>query len=78
MALKTDIATRASAITLKYSGKTTDEVALLVGISSRQVSRIWAKAIERGFDPAAQQLLIRDEFLTDAPRSGRPRKQKLS
>ena len=75
MAPRTDIATRALVVTLKFSGKTTLEVAGLAGISARQVDRIYAKAIERGFDPACRPLLLKDDYLIDAPRSGRPSKQ---
>lgn len=75
MALNTDIAIRALVVGLKFSGKTTLEVAGLVGISTRQVNRIYAKAIERGFDPACRPLLLKNDFLTDAPRSSRPSKQ---
>ena len=76
MAPNTDIATRALVVTLKApcSGKTTAEVAAIAGLSIRQVNRIYARAIERGFDPNLRPLSLRDEFLEDASRSGRPRK----
>ncbi|UNI22754.1 hypothetical protein JDV02_008615 [Purpureocillium takamizusanense] len=72
-----DIATRALVVGLKAPccGKTTAEVAALLGISIRQVNRIYAKAIERGFDPNQRPMVIKDEYLQDAPRSGRPTKQ---
>jgi hypothetical protein len=57
------------------SGKTTEEVAGIAGLSPRQVNRIYARAIDRGFDPNLRPLVIRDEQLRDAPRSGRPTKQ---
>ncbi|PHH81602.1 hypothetical protein CDD82_352 [Ophiocordyceps australis] len=75
MAPKTDIATRAMVVILKFSGKTGPEIAELAGISERQVNRIYAKAKERGFDPASRPLILKDDFLIDAPRSGRPSKQ---
>lgn len=73
----TDIATRALIVTLKSpsGGKTTAEISEITGISSRQVNRIYARAIERGFDPNHRPLTIRDEFLRDASRPGRPTKQ---
>ena len=71
----TDIATRACVITLKSSGKTTPEVAFLTGLSQRLVNMIFARAIERGFDPSLRPIVITDAFLIDAPRSGRPLKQ---
>jgi hypothetical protein len=73
MAPNTDIATRAMVVSLKApcSSKTTAEVAGITGLSNRQVNRIYARAIERGFDPNQRPLSIRDEYLEDAPRSGR-------
>jgi hypothetical protein len=77
MAPNTDIATRAAVVTLKspFGGKTSVEVAEKTGLSVRQVNRIYARAIERGFDPNHSPFLLRDEWLEDAPRSGRPSKQ---
>lgn len=79
MAPNTDIATRALIVTLKspIGGKTTAEVAEKTGFSTRQVNRIYARAIERGFDPNHMPLVIRDEWLQDAPRAGRPVKQTV-
>lgn len=73
----TDITTRALVVTLKSpsGGKTTTEIAEITGISTRQVNGIYARAIERGFDPNHRPLTLRDEYLRDAPRSGRPTKQ---
>ncbi|OBT67633.1 hypothetical protein VE03_03808 [Pseudogymnoascus sp. 23342-1-I1] len=77
MAPNTDISTRALIVTLKspFGGKTTAEVAEKTGLSSRQVNKIYARAIERGFDPNHTPLTLRDEWLQDAPRTGRPLKQ---
>ncbi|KAG7421869.1 hypothetical protein DER46DRAFT_653730 [Fusarium sp. MPI-SDFR-AT-0072] len=76
MTPNTDIATRAFIVSLKApcSGKTSAEVAELSGLSIRQVNRIYARAIERGFDPNIRPLIFKDEYLQDAPRSGRPTK----
>ena len=41
------------------------------------INRIYAKAIERGFDPNIRPMIIKDEWVEDAPRSGRPRKHTL-
>lgn len=71
----TDIATRASVLALKAADKTTAEVAYLTGLSQRQVQRILARAIARGFDPQLRPLTINDTFVEDAPKSGRPKKQ---
>lgn len=77
MAPNTDIATRASVVSLKSpcNGKTTNEVAEITGLSVNQVNRIYNRAIQRGFDPNIRPLLLRNEYLEDAPRSGRPTKQ---
>jgi transposase len=77
MAPNTDIATRAFVVSLKApcSGKTTNEVAAITGLSVNQVNRIYARAIQRGFDPNIRPLILRNEYLEDAPRSGRPTKQ---
>lgn len=39
------------------------------------INRIYSWAIQRGFDPNLRLLVIKDKWLKDAPRSGRPRKQ---
>lgn len=77
MAPNTDMATRSLVVVLKAPcvGKSSAEVASLTGISARQVNRIYARALKRGFDSDQRPLVIKDEFLKDAPRSGRQRKQ---
>jgi len=77
MAPNTDLATRALIVTLKspIGGKTTSQISAFTGISTRQVNRIYARACERGFDPNELPLVLKDEWLEDAPRSGRPSKQ---
>jgi transposase len=72
----TGIATRAMIVSLKSAGgQTSAQIAGRNGQSIRQVNRIYARAIERGFDPNQWPLVIKDEWLTDAPRAGRPSKQ---
>ncbi|ELR09016.1 hypothetical protein GMDG_00634 [Pseudogymnoascus destructans 20631-21] len=77
MAPNTDISTRALIVALKSptGGKTSAEVAEKTGLSTRQVNRIYTRAIERGFNPNHMPLTLRDEWLQDAPRSGCPTKQ---
>jgi transposase len=77
MAPNHDIATRALVVALKSpsGGKTTLEVVAITGVSKPIVNKIYARAIERGFDPNATPLILKDEYLEDAPRSGRPTKQ---
>ena len=72
----TDIATRAFVVALKSSGgKTSVEIAEATGLSVRQINRIYARAIERGFDPNHRPFQVQDAHLVDAPRSGRLSKQ---
>jgi transposase len=73
--MHTDVATRAFVVGLKSTGKTTNEVADLTGLQPRTINRIYGRAIERGFDPNQRPLAIRDDYLVDASRSGRPKKQ---
>ena len=77
MAPDTDIATRAFVVALKSpsGGKTTAQVVAITGLQKRTVDRIYARACERGFDPNAVPLTIKNEWLEDSPRSGRPLKQ---
>ncbi|KAF2189324.1 hypothetical protein K469DRAFT_63154 [Zopfia rhizophila CBS 207.26] len=77
MAPNTDIATRALVVALKspFGGKTTPEIVEKTGLSKRTINDIYARAIQRGFDPNHIPLVIKDEYLQDAPRSGRPTKQ---
>lgn len=77
MKKKTDIATRALVVFLKspFGGKTTAEVTEITGLSIRTINSIYARAIERGFDPNQEPLTLRDEFLCDSDRPGRPKKQ---
>ena len=71
--MHTDIATRAFIVALKASGgKSSTEIAALTGLSKRLVNLIYARAIERGFDPNVIPFHIEDAYLTDLPRSGRP------
>ncbi|KAF1981718.1 hypothetical protein K402DRAFT_312670, partial [Aulographum hederae CBS 113979] len=78
MAPNTDIATRALVVALKSPivGKSTAEVIEKTGLSKSTINTIYARAIERGFDPNILPLVIKNEYLIDAPRSGRPSKQK--
>ena len=77
MAPNTDIATRALIVTLKsiIRGKNTTEIAKKTGLSIRTINNIYARVIQRGFDPNRLPFIIRDEWLQDTPCSGRPLKQ---
>ncbi len=77
MAPNTDLVTRALVVSLRspFGGKTSAQISDQTGISVRQVNRIYARAIERGFEPNHQPFILKSEWLEDAPRSGRPLKQ---
>ncbi|KAI1437849.1 hypothetical protein GGR50DRAFT_691876 [Xylaria sp. CBS 124048] len=77
MAKETSISTRATIVALKspVGGKTSAEIAKITGVSVSQINRIYSKAIERGFDPDRLPFTLCDEWLQDAPRSGRPTKE---
>jgi hypothetical protein len=72
----TDIATRDLIVTLKsLDGKSSPEVAYITGLQPHTVNSIYTRAIERGFDPNIRPIIIKDEWLKDAPQSSRPSKQ---
>jgi transposase len=72
-----DSHTRAIIVFLKspFGGKTTPEIAGQLEISPRTVNSIYARAIQRGFDPNYKPFTLKPEHVQDAPRSGRPSKQ---
>ena len=74
----TDISTRAAILTLKsrFVGRSTSQISEILGISPRTVDSIYSRACQRGFEPNGPTLKILPEYLEDAPRSGRPRKQE--
>ena len=65
-----DLATRALVVTLKSppGGKSTEQIAKLTGLPKRTINSIYARAIQRGFNPNASILTIRNEHIKDAPR----------
>lgn len=77
MPSENDIATRAAICALKsaFGGKSTSAVAEVTGIPARTINAIFARAIERGFDPTMATFAINNTYVEDAPRAGRPKKQ---
>lgn len=72
----TDIATRALVVTLRAVGnKETSEIAEITGLQARTITNIFNRACDAGFDPTARPLILKDDWLRDKPRSGRPTKQ---
>ncbi|KAJ5211837.1 uncharacterized protein N7498_003483 [Penicillium cinerascens] len=72
---KYDIAMRAVVITMKALGIPPLTISAMTGIPTRTINTIWDRAIERGFNPRQQPLIVTDAYVADAPRSGRPKKQ---
>lgn len=72
MAPNTDLATRALVVALKaglYDRPVrTQDVTAITGLQERTINRIYAKAIERGFDPAVRPVQLLNKHLEDAPR----------
>ena len=79
MSPNTDISMRALIVTLKSPivGLSSADIFAQTGVSVSTVNRIYAKAIERGFDPNIRPMIIKDEWVKDAPRSSRLRKYTL-
>ncbi len=77
MAPHDDIATRAFIVALKspVGGKSTAEVAAMTGVKPRTVNNIYARAIERGFEPNGIPFIIKDSYFEDGPKTGRPTKR---
>ncbi|EOA80980.1 uncharacterized protein SETTUDRAFT_24493 [Exserohilum turcica Et28A] len=78
MAPNTDISTRSFIVALKspFGGRSTREIAEMTGISPRTIDSIYGRACQRGFEPNARLIKILPQYLEDAPRAGRPRKQE--
>ncbi|KAK1909714.1 hypothetical protein P3342_007886 [Pyrenophora teres f. teres] len=78
MAPNTNISTRALVVALKspFGGKSTTQISEITGISPRTIDAIYGKACQRGFEPNARLIKLLLEYLEDAPRAGRPRKQE--
>lgn len=69
----TTIAQRIQAVALIEAGIAAKIVAATVEVSDQTVYKWRRIAIERGYDPNVSKVL-KEEYVTDAPRSGRPRK----
>jgi transposase len=68
-----DIAQRAQAITLLVIGSPYDYITAQTGISKRQVQYYLATAKSRGYNPEVS-IILKEEYLQDGIRPGRPRK----
>ena len=69
-----DISTRAEVVLLRALGYTNDQVVNKIGdVSPRTVAHWFNEAKRRGWKPE-ESLRLKDEWLTSAPKPGRPRK----
>ncbi|ORY16323.1 hypothetical protein BCR34DRAFT_476625 [Clohesyomyces aquaticus] len=67
--------TRSAVVVLKALGKPNHEITGVTGVEKRTINSIYARAIERGFDPSLRPLKLEEKHLEDAHRSGQPSKQ---
>ena len=76
MSPNTDVSMRALIVTLKSPivGLSSADIFTQTGVSVSTINRIYVKVIKRGFDPNIRPMIIKDEWVEDAPRSGRLRK----
>ncbi|PKK45425.1 hypothetical protein CI102_9815 [Trichoderma harzianum] len=73
---KTDEAMRGAILALKASTTwSSSEISAVLGVSLRQVNRIYSRSLKNGFDPSVRPLQINNSFVSDRPRSGRPKKR---
>ncbi|KAJ5564780.1 hypothetical protein N7513_001022 [Penicillium frequentans] len=73
---KYDMAMRTLVITMKWMGMDPLHISALTEMPVRTINSIWARAIERGFDPSRRPIMICEAHVIDAPRSGRPKKER--
>lgn len=67
-------ATRGIVLYLKATGISNAEITHITGYSQASITQIYKKACDKGFNPEARPLNILNEYVRDAPRSGRPSK----
>jgi transposase len=67
------LSVRAQVVTLRIAGLTNAQIVEMTGVSRRQIQSWYSNALKRGYDPSVSKLL-KDEYLVDAPRSGRPKR----
>lgn len=73
---KSDEAMRGAVLALKASTTwSSTEISAVLGLSVRQVNRIYSRSLKNGFDPSVRPLQINNSFVSDRPRSGRPKKR---
>lgn len=81
-----NVATKACAVLLKSPrfNWTASQISALFGVDKngkpnfapRSINTLYARAVQRGFDPNSPTIVIKDEFVEEAKRSGRPKKHR--
>jgi transposase len=71
-----DTATRAQIVALKGFGATTAEIHRFLNIPISTINTLFRRAIDRGYNPDAENPILLLEHVADAARDGRPRKQE--
>ncbi|KAJ5214976.1 hypothetical protein N7468_010655 [Penicillium chermesinum] len=74
--MPTDIATRAAVLALIAIGRPHAEISSILAVPKSTIRDIHSRAIQRGFDHNTRPLKICDAYVVNAPRSGRPKKQR--
>ncbi|KAF2239124.1 hypothetical protein EV356DRAFT_528419 [Viridothelium virens] len=69
-----DLSNRSLVVGLRALGYTSAQVSSFTGVPTRTATIIFDRACSRGFDPSSRPLKMKDEYIKDAPKSGRPRK----
>jgi transposase len=67
------LSVRAQVVACRVAGLTNKQIVDMTGVSTRQIQLWYSNALKRGYDPSVSKIL-KDEYLVDAPRSGRPKK----
>jgi hypothetical protein len=60
-----DNTTRGLILGLKIAGKSPADISELTGMRANTVSKLWARAVKRGFDPGKRPLDVSDSFFID-------------
>lgn len=69
-----DNTTRAMVVGMKVANVPTAEIAQSTELQCKTIGSIYKKALQRGFDPTQRPVVLKEAFLVDGSRSGRPKK----
>ncbi|KAJ6017592.1 hypothetical protein N7451_000971 [Penicillium sp. IBT 35674x] len=74
--VKYDMAMRTLVISMELVGMDPQHISALTEMPVRTINSIWDRATERGFDPLRRPFMNCEAHVVDAPRSGRPKKER--